>query len=548
MTIDKEDGVIAALSGSNILKICHELQKRYPDKMMIICGDTGSEEKFQYTNFIAIFPKNRNLVVSNYDFNDLHKDKGILTIKYQLKKGIISEEKGLTKNDPLTMKEAEYVVHELNIKHAVVHIEQFHIMTEKWVPHQQQWDIILESKSSLRDCYQNQKIWIKEGNANCKQISKADIWLSSPLRRGYNGLFFHPKKPLVDKGYYNLYRGLKISPKKGDTSIYWDFVLEVICSGKKDVYSFLRKWLANLIQNPDKIGTALIFRGRQGVGKDTFIKPLQYIFGKYYILLSDLNQILGRFNGHLKNVLLVYANEALWGGTKSQKGRLKSLITEDTIFIESKGIDGFTVNNFKHLIISSNENWAVPLDHDDRRFYAIDVPSMRKGDRPYFNKLYHFFENGGAQYILYDLLEEDLSGFDPKEMPKHYYGFDMKLESAITSHQYIYFALCAGSFDIGNVIPTQSWPDQKVLSSFSIYTDYLTWCETSKKRSESKHIFFKEMKYLIGGNKQRLYQDERRIYSYTFESLDKCRKQFESKFKVLENIWLDLEEDANEEI
>jgi hypothetical protein len=38
--------------------------------------------------------------------------------------------------------------------------------------------------------------------------------------------------------------------------------------------------------------------------------------------------------------LVVYADEAFWAGDKKAEGVLKAMITEDTIQIEMKGVNG----------------------------------------------------------------------------------------------------------------------------------------------------------------------------------------------------------------
>ena len=42
---------------------------------------------------------------------------------------------------------------------------------------------------------------------------------------------------------------------------------------------------------------------------------------------------------------------------------------------------------------------------------------------------------------MYDLLHEDLSGFDPKIMPENFAGFDMKMEGASSMDRFIYTSL-----------------------------------------------------------------------------------------------------------
>ena len=58
-----------------------------------------------------------------------------------------------------------------------------------------------------------------------------------------------------------------------------------------------------------------------------------------------MNQVVGRFNSHMKEALLVFANEAVWGGDKVAEGTLKAMITDRETAIEFKGKDIVWVQN-----------------------------------------------------------------------------------------------------------------------------------------------------------------------------------------------------------
>ena len=49
---------------------------------------------------------------------------------------------------------------------------------------------------------------------------------------------------------------------------------------------------------------------------------------------------------------MLFSDEALWPGDKASEGDLKRLITEPTLFIEPKGLDGFEVANCLHVIVA----------------------------------------------------------------------------------------------------------------------------------------------------------------------------------------------------
>ena len=69
-------------------------------------------------------------------------------------------------------------------------------------------------------------------------------------------------------------------------------------------------WLAHRVQRPqEKINHALVLGGAQGIGKDTLLEPVKHAVGPWNFHEVSPQQMLGRFNGFLKSVIL-RVNEA----------------------------------------------------------------------------------------------------------------------------------------------------------------------------------------------------------------------------------------------
>ena len=227
------------------------------------------------------------------------------------------------------------IIEELNQKLAIVHTSSTYILIEK-----DEIDFVLDSKTSLLTLYENQVVHELKAENDKKPPTKAQLWLKSPDRRTYKNIVFNPRIAGHYDNNFNIWKGFAVQPIKGDCSLFWDHVQQIICAGKEPHYVYIRKWLAHLIQNPWIIATAIVLRGKQGTGKGTFVEAIGKLLGSHYAPLANLDQILGRFNSHLKNAILVLADEAIWGGNKREIGALKALITEPKMFIEGKGKDG----------------------------------------------------------------------------------------------------------------------------------------------------------------------------------------------------------------
>lgn len=266
-------------------------------------------------------------------------------------------------------------------------------------------------------------------------------WVTHPERRTYYRLCFKPDDECPPH-FYNYWLGFAVEPTPGDCSLYWQHVRDVICAGDDDFYVYVRKWMAHAIQKTGMLPeTALVLRGNQGTGKNTFVGWFGRLFNSaHYAELASMNSLVGRFTGHLANKIIIFANEATWGGDKQSEGVLKALITDKIRFIEHKGKDGFFVDNFARVIIASNNDWVVPMGMDDRRFVSCNVSKERVGDGEYFKAIHDQMENGGLEALMYDLLQEDLSGWNPRQRPRSAirHALDQKLMSMSPLEKFIF--------------------------------------------------------------------------------------------------------------
>ena len=158
--------------------------------------------------------------------------------------------------------------------------------------------------------------------------------------------------------------------------------------------------------------------GLKGVGKGTLVRCLQRIFGAHAFQVTSREEVIGKFNGHLQDCVLFIADEAYWGGDKRCVGRLQGMITETTLPIERKGIDLIQVPNYLHVVMLAEPGWVIPAGRYERRYAALTVSSVRRGDKAYFRALHKQIAEGGAEAMFYDLLEMDLGDWHPRDIPE----------------------------------------------------------------------------------------------------------------------------------
>lgn len=253
-----------------------------------------------------------------------------------------------------------------------------------------------------------------------RKRKEAAIWLQSDARREYpNGFVFDPSGR-EHEGYLNLWKGWAVTAKPGDWSLIRRHINEVLANGDEEHGDYIIRWIAWMLQNPDKPAeVALVLRGEKGVGKGVIGRALGKIAGQHGIHLSSTSLMTGRFNAHMRDCIFLFADEALWAGDKEGEGQLKRMTTEDTLVIEGKGRDAVVTPNRLHIMMASNEDWVIPASADERRFAMFDVSSARRGDHAYFEALTAQMESGGLAAMLHDLLKMDLGRWHPRfDIPK----------------------------------------------------------------------------------------------------------------------------------
>lgn len=268
-------------------------------------------------------------------------------------------------------------------------------------------------KDHVRIWYQNQMVIDERRPRN-----PIDVWLEHPRRRQFSEVLFAPGIEISEA--YNLWRGWAVDPNsRASCDRFLAHTREIVCSGNVEYFRWVMAWMADAIQNPNKKpGTAIVLRGREGTGKGLFVQYLARLYGEHFVHLIDSERLVGRFNAYLKGAALVYADEAFFAGDARHGGKLKGLITENTILVEMKYINAFPVANRVRLIMASNEEWVVPAGPDARRFFVLNVSDAKKDDTAYWSALVDEMEGGGDAALMHYLINYDISGIDLRNPPK----------------------------------------------------------------------------------------------------------------------------------
>ncbi|MDA8954265.1 DUF5906 domain-containing protein, partial [Pseudomonadales bacterium] len=112
------------------------------------------------------------------------------------------------------------------------------------------------------------------------------------------------------------------------------------------------------------------------------------MWGATILGVSDIDQVIGRFNAALERNYVVCMDEALFAGGKKSLNRLKSVVTEPEIHIEQKYQPSRTIDSYQRFFATINHEQFAHMEHDDRRFLFLRVSDKHKQDTEYFGKLH----------------------------------------------------------------------------------------------------------------------------------------------------------------
>ena len=256
--------------------------------------------------------------------------------------------------------------------------------------------------SDTREVYKDERVW--DYFDDWESASWQNNWVGSDDKRGL--------KRFIDNKKFA--RFTSVEQAKDECSLYLDHIENILCGNYKGKHKellneYILKWMASCVSKhlDDRVTTALVLQSGGGTGKGLFAQFFGQLFGSFFYHLTSANRLGNTFNMLMKDRLLVFVDEAVWGGEKSQSGLVKAMQTENTMTIELKHMNAFVANNHRRFIYSSNSEWIVAKEIDGRRFQVIDVKNKKMGREKYM-EIKHQWDNGGKEAFYYYLTSPEM--------------------------------------------------------------------------------------------------------------------------------------------
>jgi hypothetical protein len=185
----------------------------------------------------------------------------------------------------------------------------------------------------------------------------------------------------------NMYRPSDVTPAPGDVT-WWNEHLEYLYPDPEDRVH-LMNWLAWVYQNQKrKPKHALLLQGAfPGTGKSFITRMFRLVLGMHNTTSVSQNVLASNFNGYALNTKLLVVEELRAVERMSVKTALHDIITEDSISINQKGLPTFDTDNCFGVIGMTNDDAAIQLDFEDRRYLVLRTPAKPR-ESAYYAGLY----------------------------------------------------------------------------------------------------------------------------------------------------------------
>lgn len=325
---------------------------------------------------------------------------------------------------------------------------------------------------------------IAEGAVKMALGDAYSLWLNSPDRRvvDMNHIVFDPTMTHDAEVYINTFEGLPLKPVNNLAAcenLRW--LIAFLCNHDEKAVDWLTRWLAYPLQHTGaKMDSAVLMHSIiEGSGKSLlFSVVMGMLYGQYSATVGQ-TQLEGNFNAWQSGKLWAVFEEVVSRDQRyNQVGKIKQLITGQTVRIESKFVNGWEEASHMNAVFLSNEIMPWPISDSDRRFLVMWPEEKLPADRQ--KAIKHELANGGVEALYGWLLSVDLGDFDPQTKPPVTPARERLVALSRASWQTFLHLWQVGELGKG------LWG--ACLSS-DLYSLFLEWCHRNKEHSMSQTKF-----------------------------------------------------------
>ncbi|MEJ0094606.1 MAG: primase-helicase family protein [Methylocella sp.] len=154
-------------------------------------------------------------------------------------------------------------------------------------------------------------------------------------------------------------------------------------------------WCAHMICRPSvKMPTSvLLISALNGAGKNFIAEALKHMVGERNTKSVVASSLSGNFQSFIPGTSLVVVSELYEAGNYSFADRLKTLQSEDEIFVNIKFGPQENIKNMCHFLAFSNNPMPVRLEEGDRRWFIFASPQEEAMSADWWSDKWQYLKN-----------------------------------------------------------------------------------------------------------------------------------------------------------
>lgn len=260
----------------------------------------------------------------------------------------------------------------------------------------------------------------------------ADAYFAASMQ-SVTGTAFYPNGPDLIRAtrsrhrYVNTYRRFERQhPAILLSDLFHEF-MECLFPDPVERHTFLQ-YCAHMIQRPqERPSWHPMLLSETGTGKGFLYNDiLRPLLCNQTFLAKRYGEILGKFSPVMEGSLLVLLDDCKSRREDTQTA-LKSLMTEEMVLLEKKGLQAGMVPTYARFFLASNEQVPLDLDDTERRWWVpkrlgyshgLTGKAGRDDRQALIKSLYEWLKKDGALEAVHAYLATySLDGFDAKNCP-----------------------------------------------------------------------------------------------------------------------------------
>ena len=339
------------------------------------------------------------------------------------------------------------------------------------------------SRYQLKTSYENMTYDKLRGDFQIVKCNFINDWLiNNTKQKCFQDMGCYPTGIECPESHFNTWTpfAMELVTEYEPNLVGKDFILEhikILCNHEEQIYDYIIKWIAQMIQYPAIKTICPILISKQEAGKGTLLKLIEKMIGsnKYFETTDPARDVWGDFNGQMVDSFFVNVNELSKKDTIACEGKIKGLITDTKLTINTKGVTQYEIQSYCRFMITTNNGDPFNTAEDDRRMLIIRSSDEKIGNKDYFDTLHKYIEDMNVIKTCYEYFKSiaDMDKFHKLPLPCTEYQSNLKELSCSPIESWV------------KQLVYDNWNEPSIeLSSKDAYTSFKNYC---KKHSDSKY-------------------------------------------------------------